>query len=190
MGWASAGLPVCLTMEAMTTLATQSAEVLVILSTDLQGARGGRISAAELVEAGAVGVNYFVRRPVGGLAVEQIAPLVGRGDGRAVRGYAGQLWTFANVPTGTLVVTNPLQAGRVRYLCGRLTTPYGYRPDLFPEHPHVRGVDWVASLPAGTRLDGNPTTTVRPVQREDLLQLVREVCSSRDPGRRPALGTS
>lgn len=156
-------------------------DVLVVLSTDLKGGQGRRISGAELVEAAAIGVNYFVRRPVDGLGVEEIAALVRRGDGRRIRGYAEQLWRFANADTGTLIVTNTVGAKKVRYLCGRLMTPYTYRPDQFTEHPHVRGVAWTGYLPQGTRLDGNPTTTVRDIHDRDLRQLVTQACSTSTP---------
>jgi len=58
---------------------------------------------------------------------------------------ASQLYRFVNeIRTGDLVAT-PISATR-EILLGRVEGPYRYEPDLIPENPNVRPVDWMRTI--------------------------------------------
>jgi predicted Mrr-cat superfamily restriction endonuclease len=62
---------------------------------------------------------------------------------------AGQLYRFALAIEEDDFVLTYLKAERL-YRVGRIDGPYSYRPEIFDSYPHIRPVDWLATIPRVT----------------------------------------
>ena len=160
----------------------------VIRSNNLRiGSR--RVSAAQLIERGSIGVNFHVSESVAGLGIPQIANHHDSSQCPSGLVHARQLHTFASLSRGAFVTTRTSTSdGSQRWLAGRVTEGYKFREAIYEGHPHVLTVCWGEFLPEETTIGGQMTIQQLP---NYLIEQVQQAADSTPPhSPRPEIAVS